>query len=116
MATPLTAQVKSSADIKWASGALFNGFVVLTMSSTVAGLKNSRPQIRVPYQVKIPIREGVYEVETKIWRTDALVPANVTYSASFYDMNGTLVATGATGQTVTADPFTLATPTLPDPT
>jgi len=79
-------------------------------------LKDCRPKLRVPVRVKVPIREGLYESETKIWRTDSLVPPNVKYSAFFYDDTDRLIAVGPELFAVEAGEYTLTPPTLTDPT
>jgi hypothetical protein len=40
----------------------------------------------------VPIRNGQYDSQAQVWRTDSLVPQNVTYSAKFYDDSNRLVS------------------------
>jgi hypothetical protein len=111
-------QLTNGSDIIWSGGAKFNGYVLLTMtrpgSWPQVSLKDCSPPLRVPEQVKVPIREGKYDSGTGLWRTDSLVPPGVVYATAFYDDNDRLIAAGATIAPTVAV-YTLAPPTLPDP-
>ncbi len=122
-----TAQVVMSQPVRWISGALFNGYVVFIMAMptysgtaiTKVSLKDSEPKLRVPVTTRIPIREGVLDAQTKIWRTDSLVPTNIAYDAKWYDDTGTLISnTSSFNGVVTTDPWVLSdliVPVLTDP-
>lgn len=119
-----SSQLTSASAISWSGGTLFNGYVLLIMTPPNTGgatwtrvsLKDCRPKLRVPTRVKVPIREGVYDPDTRVWQTTSIVPPNAKYSAFFYDDNDVLIAIGSALFTVTADPYTLAPPTLTAPT
>lgn len=124
MSTPTRAAITSAANVTWQSGDLFNGWLLLiAVPPNYSGtqypnisLRNSIPKIQVPQRIKIPITEGVIDINSKVWMTSSFVPTNVLYSAWFYDDTSTLIAVGAALFTVTTDPYTIAVPTLTDPT
>jgi peptidoglycan hydrolase-like protein with peptidoglycan-binding domain len=117
------AQLTSASNIVWSGGDLFNGYVLLIAALPSSGggswsrvaLRNTRPALCVPLRYRVPIREGQYVPDAQIWRTDALVPPNVRYSAFFYDSTDRLIAIGADLFAVAADLYTLAPPVLNDP-
>ena len=117
------AQLTYGSTIQWVSGVPFNGYVLLlaalpSKSGTAyqsVFLRNCQPKTEVPKRIKIPIREGVYDTDVRVWRTDSLVPTLVRYCAFFYDDSDRLIANGASLFTITADPHTLTPPTLTDP-
>lgn len=116
--------VTTAANVTWQGGTLFNGWLLLIASPpNISGtkfnsisLRDSSPKLKIPTRARIPIREGVLDQNCKIFQTSSLVPTNVVYSAWWYDDNGVLIATGASLFTITADPYTIAVPTLADPT
>jgi hypothetical protein len=122
--TASMAQLTSASAINWSGGTPFNGYVLLVMALPSAdgaswsrvNLRDARPRLRVPTRVKVPIREGQYDTDTRIWQTSALVPTNVKYASFFYDDTDRLIAAGPSLFTAAADPYTLAPPTLTDPT
>ncbi len=124
MATAQKAQLTSVADITWSGGALFNGYVLLIAALPSTGgatwtrvhLKDTRPRLRVPTRVRVPIREGKYDSDTQVWRTDSLVPPNVLYSSFFYDSTDRLIAIGPALFSITTAQHTLTPPALTDPT
>lgn len=117
------AQLTYGSNITWSGGKPFNGYVLLIMALPSAGgapwtrvaLKDTRPRLRVPTRIRVPIREGVYDPDTQIWRTDSLVPPNVKYSSFFYDSTDRLIAIGPELFAVETATYTLAPPTLTDP-
>ena len=117
------AQLTYGSTIQWVSGVPFNGYVLLLAalpSKTGTAyqsvfLRDCQPKTEVPKRIKIPIREGVYDTDVRVWRTDSLVPTLVRYCAFFYDDSDRLIANGASLFTITADPHTLTPPTLTDP-
>jgi hypothetical protein len=85
---------------------------------TKAVLADTAQRLRVPPKVRVPIRKGVYDAGSQVWRTDSLEPTNLLYSASFYDNTHRLIASdsnnalvnpgfeqGGTGWTAGAPPF-----------
>jgi len=118
------AQITYGSNILWSGGQKFNGYVLLIMALpdilgavwTRVFLKDSRPKTRIPTRIKILIREGQYESDTKVWKTDSLVPPNVQYSSFYYDDSDRLVAFGPELFTITASPHTLIPPTPLTPT
>lgn len=116
--------ITSAANITWAGGTLFNGWLLLIISPptlsgaafTTISLRDSSPKIKVPLRVRIAIREGVLDSNAKVFQSSSLVPTNAVYSAWFYDDNNRLIATGSSLFTITADPYTLTIPSLTDPT
>jgi hypothetical protein len=118
------AQLTYSTTVQWSGGTLFDGYVLLIMALPSASgstwskvcLKDSRPRLRVPVRVMVPIRQGVYDPATQVWRTDSILPPSVRYSSFFYDSTDRLVAVGPDLFTITADSYTLTPPTLTDPT
>jgi hypothetical protein len=118
------AQLTCSSNIAWSGGDLFNGYVLLIAALPSTGgvawtrlaLGDSRPLARVPMRYRVPIRAGQYAADSRVWRTDALVPPSVRYSAFFYDSTDRLIAPGAALFAIAADPYTLAPPVLTDPT
>ena len=122
--TAQTAQLTSASTITWVDTTPFNGYALLIMalpSTSGAGwtraiLRDTRPRLRVPTRVKVPIREGVYDVSSRVWFTSSLVPTQVKYASFFYDATDRLIANGPSLFSITATPYTLAPPTLTDPT
>jgi hypothetical protein len=61
---PDKAQLTSDQPITWSDGALFNGYVVLSMNFpslagsawTTAVLRDTSPRLKVPKKVKVPIK------------------------------------------------------------
>jgi len=123
MAAPGKATLTCGDKIHWSGGQPFNGYVLLIMALPSVGgaqwtrvcLKDSHPKVRVPTRVKVPIREGVYDPLTRIWRTDSLVPPNVRYSAFFYDDTDRLIAVGPELFEVKTAEYELVPPVLADP-
>lgn len=117
------AQLTSGSTIQWVSGVPFNGYVLLlaalpSKSGTAyqsVFLRDCQPKTEVPKRIKIPIREGVYDTDVRVWRTDSLVPTLVRYCAFFYDDSDRLIGTGPSLFAVTTDPHTLTPPSLADP-
>jgi hypothetical protein len=64
----------------------------------------------------VPIRQGVYDPATQVWRTDAILPLSVRYSSFYYDSTDRFIAVGPDLFTITADSYVLTPPTLTDPT
>lgn len=124
MATDYRASLTAASSITWTSGLPFNGYVLLLMALpssngatwTRVSVRDQRPKLHVPTRFKVPIREGVLDTTTKVWRTDGLVPTNVQYTSFFYDDNDQLIASGGTLFPLTTSPFTLAIPSLADGT
>ena len=120
----IKSQLTSASTVLWSGGEPFNGYVLLLMalpnySGTVwtrVSLRDCKPKLRIPTRVKIPIREGVYDVDTRLWQTTSIIPPGVKYSSFFYDDTDRLIAVGPDLFTVTVDPYVLAPPTLTDPT
>jgi hypothetical protein len=117
-------QLTSAANITWVGGDLFNGLVLLIAAMpstggavwTRAALRDTRPKLRVPLRVVVPIREGVLDSNTRVWKTTSLVPPNIKYSAWFYDETNRLISIGATLFSITTDPYVMTIPTLTAPT
>lgn len=123
--TAQTATLTAASNIQWASSSVpFNGYVLLIMAPPSTGgaawprvhLRDVRPRLRVPTRVKVPIKEGVYDPHTSVWQTSALVPTQVLYASFFYDETDRLIANGPELFTITSTPYTLAPPTLTEPT
>jgi hypothetical protein len=118
------AQLTYTTTIQWSGGTLFDGYVLLIMALPSASgsdwskvcLKDSRPRLRVPTRVMVPIRQGVYDTATYVWRTDSILPPLVKYSSFYYDSTDRFIAVGPDLFTITADSHTLTPPTLTDPT
>jgi hypothetical protein len=73
------------------------------------------PQQRVPQRTKVPIIDGAFVTDTKLFYNADLTPPNTRYCTWFYDATGRQVAGPTDLFAVTVDPTTLVIPTLPTP-
>ena len=118
------AQLTYGSTITWSGGRVFDGYVLLLIalpslagvSWTRISLKDTKPRLRIPTRVRVPIVTGVYDTNTQIWQTTSIQPPNVKYVALFYDSNDMLINSSGTLFTVTTNPYTLTPPVLTDPT
>lgn len=119
------AQLKTTGDalIQWSSGANFNGYVLCIMAPPALGagnypqvsLSGEYPKVRVPTRIAVPIKDGVYNSESRLRRTDFLEPPNVKYCSFFFDINDAQIATGTSLFTAVADEKILDPPALTVP-
>ncbi len=118
------AQLTYGSTIAWNGGRAFDGYCLFLIalpslsgvSWTRISLKDTKPRLRIPTRVRVPIVNGEYDKNTQIWQTTSIQPPNVKYVALFYDSNDMLIGSSGTLFTVTTSPYTLTPPTLTDPT
>ena len=119
-----SAVVQSTADIAWSDGSKFNGYALVmivlpelgTGNYPEAALAAEFPKINIPVRFQIPIRDGVYRVDTKLLFNTGIEPPATKYVAYFLDINDAVIAGPTSLFTVTADPHTLDSSTLTIPT
>lgn len=112
------ATIVTASDVVWSSGDKFNGFLLMLLAPPVGRtsvyLKDSQ-RLRVPLDVKIPIREGVVASKQKVWQTGDLEPPNCQYCDLWYDDTLVQVVAGASLFTITSSEHTITPPTLTVP-
>lgn len=126
----LTEQRRASVTgtVAWDDATPFNGYALVlcvlpTYTSSTASpsyatafMGDDFPQVRVPLKTRIPIINGEFADDAKLWFTADLTPPNTRYCTWYYDASGRLVNASPTALfQVTADPTTLTVPTLAVP-
>ena len=124
MPTPASTRIVSEETIKWTNGSLFNGFILVEMSTLPTGLTYATlagyPLVRVPIFVKVPIIDGVIASDVRIWQNASLSPpgnsvlSTTSYTLYWYDSTGT-ARNGSSVAYFTSEEYTVAPPTLTSP-
>jgi hypothetical protein len=122
VARPTEAKVITAANVAWADGTLFQGYLLLVLGmptrSAVAYTEvylqgTDIHKWRVPTRVKIPIVDGVLSTSVRVWQNLDMVPTETDYSAYWYDDSGKSIATDDPSQfSITASSYTITPPTL----
>lgn len=81
------------------AGETFDGVMVAKLEFptgyTTAQLQGDVPGLRLPVNFPVPIKDGVYDQQAKLLWTSAIQPPGTNYVPEFYDLHGTLIATGS---------------------
>lgn len=112
------AQITTSADIAWASGEPFDGYLVLKLVPPDGRLNCvwEDTGVRAASRYVVPVVAGVLDVNVKIPYTASLTPPGSQYRAFWYDKALIQIAAAAGFITITADPTVITPATLTDPT
>lgn len=112
MATPQT--VTLTGTITWSDGTLFDGYVLLGLGlpsnatdvwPSLAVGAGKYPMLRLPIWTVVPIRQGVFDPNTKVFVNTSIDPPNSKYGAYWFDNNKRRIYPAAG---VTAAPFTIS--------
>lgn len=121
MADPqISTLATSPAAVVWSNGALFDGFVLLTLTLptgyTQHFLKNSSVALPIPRYTRVPVVAGGIDTSTGLYYNSDINPPGTQYSATFYDTAGNLIASVSGGNfSISALVTTLTVPVLTVP-
>ena len=107
--------------ISWSDGSDFNGYAWVGLSVPTSGGTTwdgvSFPGgLGVPRAFILPIEEGEFHSQAKLYYNADLVPPVTQYKARFFDRNNVeITASAGTAFTVTASTFTIPSVTLTSP-
>jgi len=117
--------VTNSQIFRWSNDTPFNGYCLVLMSFphansgvswSYAVVNDSPMRLRVPSAVKLPIRDGYFESDAALIRTDKLSPPLCQWAAFYYDNTDRLIAiegnrfnSSAASIDLSTNPFTITT-------
>lgn len=121
-AAPRTARITTASQILWSSGDVFDGWLLLGLTSGQASatvfLDNATFLQQLPRFIKVRITDGVIDPNTRVFWTADMQPPNTRYWPWWYDLTGTLIYPtigDPTSFTIAADPYTITVPSLVAP-